>query len=383
MGTITSRKRKDNSTAYTAQIRINRDGRTVYQESQTFDRKQVAQAWIKRRETELAEPGAIERANRKGVTIRKMIEQYLDEYEKIRPLGKTKNATLNAIKDTWLGDLDDSALTSQKLVEFAQWRMGKEGGGVQAQTVGNDLSHLGAVLSVARPAWGYEVDPLAMPDARKVLRKLGMVSKSKERNRRPTLEELDKLMAHFFEMQERRKAQIDMPKVIAFALFSTRRQEEITRIRWDDLDDSRQAVLVRDMKNPGQKIGNDVWCHLPDEAWAILQSMPKVEREIFPYNAKSVSASFTRACPMLGIEDLHFHDLRHEGVSRLFEMDWDIPRVSSVSGHRDWNSLRRYTHMRGRGDIYKSWAYLERVLSGKRKAGVPISFLTVDSHDQV
>ena len=71
------------------------------------------------------------------------------------------------------------------------------------QTVGNDLSHLGAVLFVARP-WGYEVDPLAMPDARRVLRKLGMVSMSKERNRRPTLDELDKLMEHFFEMQERR-----------------------------------------------------------------------------------------------------------------------------------------------------------------------------------
>ncbi|WIE52558.1 site-specific integrase [Pseudomonas sp. GM17] len=367
MGTITSRKRKDNSTAYTAQIRINRDGRTVYQESQTFDRKQVAQAWIKRRETELAEPGAIERANRKGVTVRKMIEQYLDEYEKIRPLGKTKRATLNAIKDTWLGDLDDSAISSQKLVEFAQWRMSQEGGGVQAQTVGNDLSHLGAVLSVARPAWGYEVDPLAMPDARKVLRKLGMVSKSKERNRRPTLEELDKLMVHFFEMQARRQAQIDMPKMIAFAIFSTRRQEEITRIRWDDLDESRQAVLVRDMKNPGQKIGNDVWCHLPDEAWAILHSMPKVEREIFPYNAKSVSASFTRACPMVGIEDLHFHDLRHEGVSRLFEMDWDIPRVSSVSGHRDWNSLRRYTHLRGHGDKYESWCWFQHLEVDLRK----------------
>jgi integrase len=367
MGTITSRKRKDNSTAYTAQIRINRDGRTVYQESQTFDRKQVAQAWIKRRETELAEPGAIERANRKGVTIRKMIEQYLDEYEKVRPLGKTKNATLKAIKDTWLGDLDDSALTSQKLVEFAQWRMSEEGGGVQAQTVGNDLSHLGAVLSVARPAWGYEVDPLAMPDARKVLRKLGMVSKSKERNRRPTLEELDKLMTHFFEMQERRKAQIDMPKVIAFALFSTRRQEEITRIRWNDLDESRQAVLVRDMKNPGQKIGNDVWCHLPDEAWAIVQSMPRTEREIFPYNSRSISASFARACPILGIEDLHFHDLRHEGVSRLFEMDWDIPRVSSVSGHRDWNSLRRYTHLRGRGNVHSEAAWWSSILQKNRQ----------------
>ncbi len=72
MGTITARKRKDNSTAYTAQIRINRDGKTVYQESQTCDRKQVAQAWIKRRETKLAQPGAIERVNRKGMTINKV-----------------------------------------------------------------------------------------------------------------------------------------------------------------------------------------------------------------------------------------------------------------------------------------------------------------------
>jgi len=290
-----------------------------------------------------------------------MIDQYLDEYEKIRPLGKTKRATLTAIKETWLGEVDDSALNSQKLVEFAQWRMSKEGGCVQAQTVGNDLSHLGAVLSVARPAWGYEIDPLAMVDARKVLRKLGMVTKSRERNRRPTLDELDKLMEHFFEMRTRGNSSIPMPEIIAFALFSTRRQDEITRIRWEDLDESRRAVLVRDMKNPGQKIGNDVWCHLPDEAWAILHTMPKVEREIFPYNGKSVSASFTRACPLLGIEDLHFHDLRHEGVSRLFEMDWDIPRVASVSGHRDWNSLRRYTHLRGRGDAYVEWKWLPKI----------------------
>ncbi len=47
MGTITSRRRKDGTTGYTAQIRIMRDGAKVYQESQTFDRKQTAQAWIK------------------------------------------------------------------------------------------------------------------------------------------------------------------------------------------------------------------------------------------------------------------------------------------------------------------------------------------------
>ena len=28
----------------------------------------------------------------------------------------------------------------------------------------------------------------------------------------------------------------------------------------------------------------------------------------------------------------------------------DVPRVASVSGLRDWNSMRRYAHWRGRGD---------------------------------
>lgn len=100
MGTITSLCRKDGTTGYTVQSRIMRDGEQVYQESQTFDRKQIAQAWLKRRETELAEPGAIERANRKGVTVKEIIERYLDEYEKIRPLGKTKRATLKVIGET-------------------------------------------------------------------------------------------------------------------------------------------------------------------------------------------------------------------------------------------------------------------------------------------
>lgn len=53
------------------------------------------------------------------------------------------------------------------------WRMSKEGGGVLPQTAGHDLAHLGAVLSIARPAWGYEVDTHAMADARKVLSTLG------------------------------------------------------------------------------------------------------------------------------------------------------------------------------------------------------------------
>ncbi|MCE0852974.1 site-specific integrase [Pseudomonas asiatica] len=362
MGTITQRKRKDGSSGFTAQIRITKEGKVVYQESQTFDRKATAQAWIRKREAELYEPGAVEKANRKGVTVKQMIDRYLVEYEKLRPLGKTKRATLKAIGESWLGELEDQQLTSQKLVDYAMDRIEKDG--IQPQTVGNDLAHLGAVLSVARPAWGYEVDPLAMPDARRVLKKLGAVTKSVERNRRPTRDELERIIKYFQKVRDARRQEIDMVRVVVFALFSTRRQEEITRIRWDALNDQEQSALITDMKNPGQKYGNDVWCHMPDEAWRILQSMPKVADEVFPYNSRSISASFTRACHFLQIDDLHFHDLRHDGVSRLFEKGWDIPRVASVSGHRDWNSMRRYTHLRGKGDPYEGWEMLEEVVTG-------------------
>ena len=52
-------------------------------------------------------------------------------------------------------------------------------------------------------------------------------------------------------------------------------------------------------------------------------------------------------------------DLRHDGVSRLFEMGWNIPQVSQVSGHRTWTSLKRYTHMRQTGDKYTGWKWLD------------------------
>jgi len=128
MATIRTRKKADGSTSYLVQIRINRDKVTVYQESQTFVRKQAAVAWAKRRETELAEPGAIERATRVGHTVKQMIDRYLVEAEKARPLGESKRRTLNAIKDSYLGDKVDSGISQQVLVDYALWRMSPEGG---------------------------------------------------------------------------------------------------------------------------------------------------------------------------------------------------------------------------------------------------------------
>jgi integrase len=115
------------------------------------------------------------------------------------------------------------------------------------------------------------------------------------------------------------------------------------------------------MKHPGDKVGNDVWCDVPPEAMRVILSMPRVSECIFPYNHKTISARFTRACKTLKIEDLHFHDLRHEGISRLFEMSETIPHVAAVSGHRSWSSLQRYTQLQQRGDKWAGWKGLDLV----------------------
>ena len=87
--------------------------------------------------------------------------------------------------------------------------------------------------------------------------------------------------------------------------------------------------------------------------------MDRTQERIFPYSTDAIGAAFTRAIALLGIEDLHFHDLRHEGVSRLFEMGLSLPRVAAVSGHRSWNTLKRYTHLRQVGDKWAGWGWLD------------------------
>ena len=320
MGTIIGRTRKDGTTAYLAQILLKRKGQIVHRESQTFDRKQAAKAWLARRETELSE-GIVDRS--KDVRLGDVIDRYVRESE--REIGRTKAQVLAKIKEFEIANLRCSEIKSQHLVEFARSLK------VQPQTRANYLSHLSAVFRVARPLWGYPLDLQQIQDAMVAMRKLGTIAKGNTRDRRPTLEELDRLMTHFEQMRAHRPSSVPMAKIIAFAIFSTRRQEEITRITWADYDKEASRVWVRDMKSPGDKKGNHVLCELPPEAIDIIESMPQDRRPRFFRSRRMPSApAFTRACQQLEINDLHFHDLRHEGISRLFEMGRTIPQVAAV-----------------------------------------------------
>ena len=93
---IVSRRRKDGTLGHTAQIRLKKGGKVIHTESKTFDRKLAVQAWLKKRETELAEPGALTKPT--DPLLKEMIDQYNLEKQQEHGKTKTKAQVLNTIK---------------------------------------------------------------------------------------------------------------------------------------------------------------------------------------------------------------------------------------------------------------------------------------------
>jgi integrase len=150
------------------------------------------------------------------------------------------------------------------------------------------------------------------------------------------------------------KLTLPMSRIVRFAIATAMRQEEICRVTWSDFNARTKMLTIRDRKDPRAKKGNDQRIPLLAasgyDAVALIEEQRAIrgneDDRIFPYNHRSMGTSFTRAVSDLGIEDLHFHDLRHEGTSRLFEANYRIEQVALVTGHKDWKMLRRYTHLR-------------------------------------
>lgn len=377
MATVSERKTRS-GIAYTARIRRRRKGQGYVSEAKSFPTEIEAQAWATAREREIGAlpdfAAAIRTSPRRNPTVSDTIARYVDLKN---DLSDSKLAVLGRVRRFAIAEIRVADLDAGAIVEFAREKARDE---VAPATITRYLAELSAVLEFARVYWGAAIDGQAMRDGWRMAAKLGIAGKSPGRSRRPTLRELDRLMEFFRDRRIGRPTAIPMERIVAFAIFSTRRRGEICRIRWADLDRNSRQVLVRNMKHPGERIGNNVNCDLPDPALAIAASMPRKSGRIFPFAPESVSAIWAEACRKAHVRDLHFHDLRHEGVSRLFELGWNVPRVMAVSGHRSMSSLQRYTHFREITDKFAGWPWIDRVVepewakvarSGESKGGGP------------
>jgi integrase len=341
MAHILVRKYPSGKIRYTANVRIMRAGITVIREAKTFSLKSAAEKWARSREVALEDPTALIRAQDGAPALSALIRWYIDTFKPIANWQRTKQSTLEFLERHPIGKANALQLTSALLIDHVR---GRRASGAGPATAGNDLTWIGCVLDAAKSVKELPINAGIVGEARTACRALRLVGKSKRRDRRPTQNELDRLFEYFAHRD--RRSTLPMCDILQFAIESARRESEITRIEWNDNDPSSRSGMVRDAKHPTHKEGNHRTFKYTPEAWAIVERQPKGSDYIFPYNSKSIQAAFTRACQVLDILDLHFHDMRHEATSRLFERGYQIHEVAQFTLHESWNELKRYTNLR-------------------------------------
>lgn len=319
-----------------AQVR--RKGHPAYTE--TFTTKAQAQEWARRIEAQIE---AGKRPDGRAVLGRAyLVRDAIEDYRKLRahsrPVRDDSNDHYMLKKlALHLGDLDALSLSVDDLVGFARARS-EEGAG--PYTVNMDVGKLGTVLRLVSG-----VKHLNLPDvvaaARPVLNHLGLIGGGGLRERRPSEDELVRVLVWLRE----RKGQV-YADAVRFAVLTAMRRAEYCRIVWEDVDAVRQMVLVRERKHPRSKKSNDEWVPLLNGAWELIQAQPTRQGLIFPVHPQTISKYFRQACEALCIPDLQLRDMRHEGVSQLFECGYSIPEVALVSGHKKWDTLKRYTQLK-------------------------------------
>ena len=316
-----------------ALVRRKRGGVLVYSAARTFSRRALAAAWAARIEGELEDPSKMERMG-SGPTVGDLIRRYIREVDEIRPLGRTHRAVLELLLDWPIAGKHARTLRPGDIVEHCEARKRK---GTGPATVMQDVVLLRGPLGIAKVKWHLDrVSTAPIDEAMPLLTKLGLVARSKRRDRRLEGDEGRRLLAYF--KTQDKDAVIPMADIMDFALWTCRREGEICRVRWEDLDRKRKTLTVRAVKHPRQR-DRDLTFPLLGKALQIIDRQPMTDERIFPYVPQSVGARFTRAKKALGIFNLRFHDLKREAVSRLFEAGYTLEEVAQVAGNKDLNIL--------------------------------------------
>lgn len=295
--------------------------------TKTFKRQGSAQRWV--RETEVL----LDRAEASGDRdVGELIQRYVDEIGSVKSWGRSYRAGVLRLKRDF-GGTTLSELTPARMLEWARGRK------ASPATITLEQSFLGAVLHTAEALWDVRVDWATIRRGRYLIRSMNLMGKAEERERRVEGDEIARIKAAT-------RSTLPMSDLIDFAIDSAMRAGEITRIRWSDLDPVKKTVLIRDRKHPTEKIGNHQRVPLLGNCWDIVQRQPRADERIFPYDENTMCTAFQRARTRAGAKTLRFHDLRHEGISRLFERGMQIHQVALVSGHRSWQMLKRYTNLK-------------------------------------
>jgi integrase len=308
------------------QVQIRRLGQRPL--CQSFILRRDAEAWARQMEVQAdrhelpqahLDPKILDR-----ITLGELVERYRDEVSARKRGHEVERIVLDAFLRHSLCNRSISQLSTHDFAKYRDERLDL----VKPSTVMRQLAPIHHLFEIAKTEWGLPIrqNPIASL-------KLGNVDCRRERRLRDG--EWDNLT----QAAKSRKNPFVLP-VMRFALATAMRRGEILGMQWRHLDRHNQSLLIPKTKN-----GHARTIPLTRIALEILEhSGSKQTPQVFPITANAFRLTWQRIKRQAEVDDLRFHDLRHEAISRFFEMGLTVPEVALISGHRDARMLFRYTH---------------------------------------
>ncbi len=288
-------------------------------ESKSFVKRTAAKAWAAQRELELDNPQ--EAASK--LTFGEVLDRYAREVSAKKRGGRPEIIRIERIKRDKISKIALSELAPSDLADWRDRRL-KE---IQSSSVKREMEQFNSVLTHAVREWGLiSENPMKM-----VRRPRG----KPPRDRRPTADEIKKLKF---------AAGTDLTKRTArsfhawlFAIETGMRAGEIASLTWEDIDIPGRSASLRHTKN-----GDPRQVPLSKEAVRLLEELPRdLEGGAFGLKTDQISSLWRKVKLRAGIEDLTFHDSRHEAITRLARK-LDVLDLARMVGHRDIRQLQTY-----------------------------------------
>ena len=291
--------------------------------SASFDTKSEAQAWAALKRTELLD----NKNSIKDVTVGDLLSDYAKKVSSRKKGERWELIRLKAIRQM---PVAKARLPKLSASDIAAWR-DERLKAVSGATVNREWTLLSNVFTVAINEWRFLTDH--------PMKGVKRPKESPPRDRRITKGETEKIvLASGYDRQTEPKEIMQIVCVaFLFAIETAMRAGEILKLARDDVDFEKRVAVLRETKN-----GTARRVPLSTEAVRLLKQLPENDTGfLFGITSASLDANFRKIKKRAMIEDLHFHDTRHEAITRLAKK-LDVLDLARMAGHKDLRQLMTY-----------------------------------------
>ena len=301
-----------------AQIRI----KDYPNQTKSFLLKKDAELWARQTEISL-QKDELGIKLKSYPTFIEIINRYLEEVSSLKRGYVNERHHLSSILKEKFIYLPLNKITPLYFAQYRDKRLQE----VKSSTLLREFNILSHIFTVCMTEWDYEIN--------NPLKKIKKPKANNRRERRLTEYEYNFLVKGNYPQQSLRY-------LIEFAVETGMRRGEILNIKQEQV--KGHTLLIPQTKN-----GHPRTIPLTKRALYILNNTELP----FPYTPNALKLAWNRLKNKGGIKDLHFHDLRHEAISRFFEKGLSIPEVALISGHKDVRMVFRYTHLKAEDILNK------------------------------